>query len=171
MTIFSPENSHPEPAENCLTTRDDVLRLKDYTVKRIRDAAQDGSLRDCPSLYQALKCWVNFVDSEEEAREWVSKIIRKDDIAVARLAKAFTSVSSTSDLGDSVARRSSTAITGQLEFFLDLGEFRSRAEQIAREGKLSAGDRESLATFLNAWRRQEEGRSESNQLIQDEDAN
>ena len=171
LGYFPPENSHPESAENCLTTHDDALKLKDYAVKRIREATRDDSLRDCPSLHNVLNWWVIFVGGEEEARSWASDVIRKDDIAVARLAKAFTGTSSLGALGDSVARESPTATTGQLKSFVDLDEFRLRAERVEREGKLPTEEHEALVTFLNAWRRQEERRRESNQLTQDEDAN
>ena len=155
LNHFPPKNMASESAENCLTTCDDALKLKGYTVECIREAAQNGSLRDCPSLYNVLNCWVIFVGNKEEARSWAGAVIREDDVEVARLAKAFTGVSSTGVLGDSIVRKSPTAITGQLESFCDLGEFRSRAEQVEREGKLSAEDHEALVTFLNAWRKQE----------------
>ena len=171
---FPPENTNPEPDESCLTTRNDAVKLRDYVVERIREADQDGSLRDCSSLLKVLKCWVNFVDSDEEARSWASNVIRKDDIAVARLAKAFTRVSSTGVLGDTVARQSPTAITGYLESLVDLDEFRLRAEQVVGERKLPDEDHKALTTFLNAWRRQEESGREStnilNRLTRDEGA-
>ena len=171
---FPPEDTNLEPAENYSTTRDGALKLKDYTVKRIREAAQDGSLRDCLSLHNVLNCWVNFVDDEEEARIWASTVVREDDIAVARLAKAFTGVSSSTARGDSVTRRSPTARTGELKVFVDLDEFRLRAEQVKKEGELSTEDRVALVAFLNAWRRQEERGREStnilNRLTRDEGA-
>lgn len=156
---FPSENNNPEPAENCLTTRDDASKLKEYAVESIRAASQDGSLIDCPSLYNVLRCWVSFVGSEEEASLWAGAVL-KNDLAVARLAKAFTGSSSIGALGDSVAKQIPTARTCCLKSIVDLGEFRSRAEQVEREGKLSAEDHEALVAFLNAWRKQEAGSRE-----------
>ena len=152
---FPSESTNPEPAENCLTTRDDALKLKEYVVESIREAAQDGSLIDCPSLYNVLRCWVSFVGSEEEAKSWAGAAL-ENDWAVARLAKAFTGSSSIGALGDSVAKQIPSAVTGHLRSLVGLGEFRARAEKVVREGKLPSEDHEALAKFLDAWRRQDE---------------
>jgi len=152
---FPSKSTNLEPAENCLTTRDDALRLKECAVESIRKAAQDGSLIDCPSLYNVLCCWVSFVGSEEEAKSWASAAL-EDNLAVARLAKAFTGSSSIGALGDSVAKQISVAVTGHLRSLVGLGEFRACAEEVEREGKLPAEDHEALVKFLDAWRRQDE---------------
>lgn len=87
-------------------------------------------------------------------------------MAVARLAKAFTGLSSNSYLGNSVARRNHIAVTDTLESIVDLSEFHARAEQVQEKRNLKAEDHESLSIFLDAWqeqdvrRRQEEGNSE-----------
>ena len=152
---FASDQSSPKSPEEYLTTRDHALKLKDLAVERIRKAAADGSLINCPLLRTVLFWWREVGGGDEDVRIWGSAVI-KEDVAVARLARALTGVSSESFLGDSVPKRRFTAMTDGLKSVVDLGEFRARAEQVAREGKLPSEDREVLVKFLDAWRRQDE---------------
>ena len=149
------ENEILKPSEDRLTTQSHAEELKDLALKRIRKAANDGSLIDCPQLDKVLLWWSKHAEGDDAARSWVDTVIHNDAVAVVRIAEAFTGFASSSSLGDSVPERNYTAVTGQLELVADLQAFRERAEQVLGEGGLEAGDRESLERFLNAWRAQE----------------
>ena len=149
------ENEILKPPEDRLTTQSHAEELKDLALKRIRKAANDGSLIDCPQLDKVLLLWSKHAEGDDAARSWVDTVIHNDAVAVVRIAEAFTGFASSSSLGDSVPERNYTAVTGQLKLVADLQAFRTRAEQVLGEGGLEAGDREILERFLNAWRAQE----------------
>ena len=79
-------------------------------------------------------------------------------MAVVRSAEAFTGVQSSGYAEDSVAEQNYTAVTGQLKLVVDLSVFRERAEQVLREDRQEAEDREKLKRFLDAWRKRGKGR-------------
>lgn len=147
------ENEIPKSPEEHLTTQSHAEELKDLSLERIRKAADDGSLIDCPLLNRVLLWWQH-AEGDDAARSWVDTVI-PDEAAVVRIAEAFTGSKSTSHFRDSVPERSDTAVTGQLKLVADLQAFRARAEQVLKEGALEAGNREKLEGFLDAWRQQE----------------
>lgn len=151
---FPTEGNNPKPEKECLTTEDHAVELKDLAVKRIREAAADDSLLDVPYLGEMLSWWETLEDDKERVRSWASDSL-ENDLAVARVAKAFTGVSWSSELRDSVPKQSATALTNALRRIVDLNEFRVRAEQVEEEGKLKANELEALKIFLEAWRKQE----------------
>ena len=148
---FPTENNSPKRAEECLTTKNHALELKDLAVKRIREAKANSSLIDCPVLDRVLFLWIR-VD-EEEVRSWISGVI-DNNTAVARLAKAFIGLVQ-EDLFQDPATLTATALRGKLGHVVDLDEFSSHADRAIREGNLEAKDHEALRIFLSAWRRQE----------------
>ena len=152
---FSTENEIPKPPGERLTTQRHAEELKDLSIERIRRAADDGSLINCPLLMAVLLWWKNAEATNEAVRSWVNTVIHDNPVAVVRIAEAFTGVRSESYLGDSVPERNYTELTDQLKFVADLQAFRERAEQVLGEDGLEAGDREILERFLNAWRAQE----------------
>lgn len=99
--------------------------------------------------------WWQHVEGGDTVRSWANSVIHQDEVAIVRIAEAFTGSQSTSHFWDSVPEQSDTAVTDQLELVVDLQVFRARAEQVLREGALEAEDREKLEGFLAAWREQE----------------
>lgn len=152
---FSTENAPSKLQEEWLTTKSHAAELRDLTVGRIKEAADDGSLIDVPCLNKILSYWENLEGDIEQVSSWASNIIIENDLAVARLAKAFTGVWSFGELGDSVSKQGHSVGTDALGRFVDLRTFRKRAEQVEKEGKLKDEDREDLKIFLDAWREQE----------------
>ena len=153
---YQPEGSHPpESPERCLITQSQVGELKDLSIKRICEAAGDGSLIDCPFLREVLLWWKKAEGGDEAVRSWVSTVIHRDEVAVVRIAEAFMGVNSrSSGPWDSIPEQNLTALTCRLSHVTDLGKFRARAEQVLEEGSLEARDRETLEKFLDACRRQ-----------------
>ena len=152
---FPEESKIPKAPEESLTTPSQAEALKDLSIKRIRSAANDGLLINCPRLKQVLFWWIRSGGSDEEVKLWVSKVIQNCEITVVRIAETFTGFESRGYLEDSVSEQNYTAVTGQLELVADLEAFKARAKQVLGEGGLEAEDREKLKRFLDAWRAQE----------------
>ena len=151
---FPEENKVPKAPEECLTTQSQAETLKNSSIQRIRNAADDGSLIDCPLLKMMLLWWQH-AEGDDAVRSWVYTVIHKDEVAVVRIAESFMGVTSNINLEDSVPEQNRTALTGQLKYVADLREFRACAEQVLKTGSLEAGDRETLEQFIDAWRKQE----------------
>ncbi len=65
---------------NTLMTREHADKLKELSVERIRKAADDSSLINCPVLDLILIWWQEIKEDNEEVRSRVSNVIRKEDI-------------------------------------------------------------------------------------------
>ena len=149
------ENEIPVPALERLTTERHVEELRDLSLKRIREAADNGSLINCPLLMVLLLCWNNAENGDEAVRSWVNTVIHDNEVAVVRIAEAFTGAGSSRCIEDSVPERSHAALTDKLKLIADLQAFKARAKQVLVEGNLEVADLEKLKQFLDAWRRQE----------------
>ena len=143
---FPTENNSPKSAEECLTTKNHALELKDLAVERIREARKNGSLIDCPVLDRVLFLWIGV--EGEEVRSWISEVT-DDNTAVARLAKAFIGLIQ-EDIFQDPSMLPATALRGKLGHVVDLDEFSSHADRAIREGKLEARDHEASKIFLEA---------------------
>ena len=148
---FPLHGNQPKSQAECLTTKEHAEELKDLALKRIHKAVSNGSLINCPLLDSVLVLWLKF--DEEGVRSWISEAT-DDNIAVARLAKAFIGLIQ-HDLFQDPATLLSTALRGELGHVVDLDEFSSHADRAIRDGNLEARDHEALRIFLDAWRRQE----------------
>ena len=144
------ENTSPKPPEECLTTEEHAVELKDLAVKRIREAATDGSLIDVPYMGAVLLWWKSREDDKERIRSWASDC-RKNDLAVARMAKAFTG----GNVGSSFSGECLNDPRDTLGSIVDLNEFQVRAKQVLKEGKLEVKELEALKIFLDEWQKQE----------------
>ena len=148
---FPTENNRPKPEKECLTTKNHALKLKNMAVKRICKAKANNSLIDCPLLDSVLVLWLRF--DEERVSSWISEVT-DDNIAVARLAKAFIDLIQ-HNLFQDPTTLPSTALRGELGHVVDLDKFSSHADRAIHEGNLEAKDHEALRIFLDAWRKQE----------------
>lgn len=129
-----------------LTTRDHACKLKNMATTRIREAAVDGSLKDVPYLRDVLLWWIKGEDDERRIRSWASNVF-ENNFAVARLAKAFISMDSYRDPQESLE----AYWEKELGHVVELGEFRSRADQALRDENLGKEDRDVLQRFLNGF--------------------
>ena len=148
---FPTEGNSPKPEKECLTTEDHAVELKDLALTRIREARVNGLLINCPLLDRVLFLWIR-VD-EEGVRSWISEVT-DDNIAVARLAKAFISLVSEDRLLDHTMPLE-TALRKKLGHVVDLEQFRIRANRAMSKGNLQAEEHELLRSLLEAWQKQE----------------
>ena len=149
-------NNLPEilPGER-LVTSEYASKLKSVAIRRIREAVLDKSLFDSPHLRDILIWWKGAGNYEEEIGMWARPVPR-NDVAVARMARAFTDVSPETMLEYSAG--SQHILTDTLKHFVDLEKFRNRAEEIVRAGKLNEEDLNDLRDFLDVSQKQKEGR-------------
>lgn len=129
-----------------LTTRDHACKLKNMALTRIREAAVDGSLKDVPYLGDVLLWWIKGEDDERRIRSWANNVF-ENNFAVACLAKAFISMDSYRDSQESLE----AYWERELGYVVELGEFKSRADQALRDENLGKEDRDVLQRFLNAF--------------------
>jgi len=148
---FPTEGNNSKPETKCLMTKAHAVKVNDLALARIREARNNGSLIDCPVLDRVLFLWSR-VDGEE-TRSWISDVT-DDNIAVARLAKAFISLASEDRLLDHTMPLE-TALRKQLGHAVDLEQFRIRANRAMSKGNLQTEEHELLRSLLDAWRRQE----------------
>lgn len=152
------EGKAPEPAERCLTTEADAGNLRKTLRERIEGAAREGSLAKHRSLTFLLFQWAELTgDDGIAARAYTAALYGTDD-GVRTLAKACTSYGWTkgmgfAGLGDLVAVRVTHAQMNARAKIIDLEAFRKRVEEA-----YATGNAPELAEFLEAWRREEQGR-------------
>ena len=148
---FPTEGNSPKPETECLTTEAHAVEVNDIALARLREAKTNGSLINCPLLDRVLFLWSR-VD-EGGTRSWISDVT-DDNIAVARLAKAFISLVSKDRLLDHTMPLE-TALRKKLGHAVDLEQFRTRANQAVNKGNLQAEEHKLLRTVLEAWQEQE----------------
>jgi hypothetical protein len=94
-----------------------------------------------------------------QVKAWTADQLKTDEGA-SKLARAFTGESWSHSmgmfsLGDRVATRKTRALIDGLERIMDIGEFRRRLEEIESRSSLEGDPKQSVQTFLEAWRRKE----------------
>lgn len=149
----------PEPEANCVTTETDAIALTALTLSRIRSAGQSGELLKARRLARLLFDWRDLAkDDGAEVKAWTAEQF-KNDAAVVKFARAFTTYSwsqglGMAGLGDTVAKRNTRAGIDSLDKVLDLAVFRSRVEELdARHD--TDDDGAAIREFLEAWRRRD----------------
>ncbi|MCA3260821.1 MAG: AAA family ATPase [Telmatospirillum sp.] len=156
------DGREPEREERCLVTKSIADELRHTASDRIALAAADGTLAAHRKLPSLLFSWHRLSGDNTAVRAWTDRQL-EDDAMVARLASAFTSHSWSSSAGfaglsDRVARRNIRAVVQGLEEIIDTERFRDRVELLATADHVRIEDKEALITFLDAWRKQEDGR-------------
>lgn len=154
------DGKEPTPLEKCLVAQGALDNLKGHALKVIEDAAANGTLLLHPQLASILFRWRDLIDADgESVKTWANKQL-VSDVAVAQLAKGFTSESWSQgmgmfSLGDRVAMRHTRAAVDGLASILDVTAFRKRLEEIETSGTLADPYREFVHTFLDAWSKQD----------------
>jgi hypothetical protein len=148
------EGKEPQPEEKCLTTAADALCLRAIYRDRVAEEAETGALLEHADLAKLLYRWCEVAEDDGAAvREWTSRQLTTDE-GVRRFAVAFTGygwIQGLGELGDLVARRTTGAQVKGLDRLMDVTELRRRAEEVVERLP-------EVATFLDAWKRQERGR-------------
>ena len=150
------EGEQAEPPEKCLVREDCLDDLKLLATAAIQTAATNGQLILHSRLPEILYRWRDFSDEEgAPVRVWTTEQL-EDDLAIARLATAFTSKSWTQGIGDKVALRHVRAAVDGLESIVDVQSFRQRLENLAAGGTLDSPHKENIEAFIRAWRERDD---------------
>ena len=159
---FPRQGRQPEPPDKCLVTKDVLDHLKEIALGKIIEAAQDGSLVNHFDLPSILFRWREFANDESKAvKEWTSKAL-KDDVNTAKIACAFTSITTTMGLGlvglpDRISRRTPRAQVEGVGTIFDVEFFKKRLNEVFSSAVISGEQREDVRVFLKAWEEQEKG--------------
>lgn len=156
------EGKEVNAPEKCLVLKEYIPELKALAAKCIESAALSGELINHPQLPFILFRWIDFAEDDGNAVKNWTKEQMKDIEKLSKLARAFTSESWSQGLGmfglgDRVAMRNIRASVESLDAIIDVPEFRKRLEEIEDNNNVGENQRESILTFLEAWRKQEAG--------------
>ncbi len=161
---YPAKNEHPQPPENFLMTEPDTQKMREYTLKRIREAHTDGTLIHKDNLEYILYVWRHMTnDNEKEVRSWCAEIVEENSTLV-KLARVFLSkaysqnIGGFGGLGDLVPEQIDQVKVGNLDRFLDVDHFRERLEEAVDDATLPEADRKDIQRFLDAWDARNQGR-------------
>lgn len=154
--------SGSQQAENSLIREDAVAPLVDRTLAAIRTAAADGSLLFHKDLIYILYRWRGFLANDPtEVRAWTDQLLDNDDALVILARKltgeSWSQGSGFGGLGDTVARRHVVARIEKNMDILELDRFRVALERLQNSGQLDEMSKETVDSFLAAWKRRREG--------------
>ena len=132
----------------------DAETCRKMALERLADAA-DGELVQKRGLLKLLYRWFNLADDGgAAAKSWATAQL-DDDRSVARLAAAFTTVSS-SQSGDGMVSVNKTGVqTKGLKELIDAPRLHTRCEELAGRSDMPPDDERAIAEFLEAWRETE----------------
>lgn len=149
---YNPREGEEASAEDaCLFTISDTKKIAKSALKRIADAARDGSLLAHDDLAVLLYRWHHFAnDDGKSVKRWTNARL-KEDHAIARFAAAFTSHSWGQSIDDLVVKRTDRAQVSGLDKILDLDQFRKRVEALDSSLSSDSKDYEVIHRFLKAW--------------------
>ena len=157
---FPSDGEQPEIPAMCLVSRESSIALKDKAVGAIEAASENGVLIAHQRLGEILFRWREFTNANNSRiKEWTVRQLG-NGTAVAQLARAFTSDSTSLSvgmfgLGDRVTTRTVKAQISGLDDVIDVEKFRQRLEELESNTSLDGTQQQYIQIFLQAWRNQE----------------
>lgn len=140
-----------------LVNADALQDLKEICLKKIRDAAENGILRNHPKLLYMLYRWREWI-SPQEPRKWVEDLVSSSD-GLLQFLKACVQQGSASGAADYAARIYRYIRLQSVEDFVDPKVVEENVKQISLEG-LSDDKTETIRAFQRAMKRRREGKSD-----------
>jgi len=154
--IHHPREGRERMSEDqCLLTAADTDSMRSLFLKRVTDAASDGTLIRAPGMIKPIYLWLHFLEDDQPVRDWMAARI-EEDASLVNLAREFTSQSWSHGSEDLVSMRSDRASISGLDQMMDLEKF--RANLMALQARLDGGSREAaiVGRFLSAWKHRDE---------------
>lgn len=137
-------DARPQP--EALIHQSDQAGLEKLVLAKVRNAAQDESLLQCPKLPEILALWQNLAGNAEPVA-WVNQVVR-DDRNLAILLESFMKKDFSHSMlqvdGESRYRLNQTALTP----FLDPGSILDRARTLTESEWLGQPQRDALRQFI-----------------------
>jgi predicted KAP-like P-loop ATPase len=143
------------PEEDRLLTPEHVEQLEQLAARRIRQAAEQGTLLGHPQLASILYRWRDW-GTEAEVKEWVEHVAQTDDGFIT-LLQAFVNTIRSQTLGDMVTRSRLRLDLKQLEPFIAADEVVERVRTLAGQN-LPLEQQQTVDQFLLEYDAQKEGR-------------
>lgn len=153
------EGKSPEPEDRCLTTQADADKLREMALKKIEEAAADGSLLNYEFFPRALVRWDELVGSDDHklAKAWCMERLVEDD-AVEAFSKAFLSESWVTGmggfgggLGDTVSVKRDRVSEESLKRFFEVETLRQRVDTLLAASEVGSPRKTALKRFVDAW--------------------
>lgn len=149
VTVLNQELEKQEKKESQdepLVSQEDIGRINQVCINKLRAAAKDGTLATSKHLAHLLFAWKDW-ESEAPVKEYVSVII-KTTAGVVALLKGFEGEGFSQTIGDYVGRRTKKIDKEALAVFIDIGELDKRVREISK-ARLSPENKETLTLYLN----------------------
>jgi predicted KAP-like P-loop ATPase len=138
------------PQPDALIRRQDQAALEQLVLLKVRNAANDESLLQCPKLPEILALWQDLTDNAEPVT-WVNEVGR-DDHNLAMLLERFMQKDFDHSMiqvdGESRYRLTQTALTP----FLDPGSILDRARTLTKSEWLAPPQQDALRHFIKDYK-------------------
>ncbi|MDO9069947.1 MAG: NTPase KAP, partial [Deltaproteobacteria bacterium] len=141
-------DARPQP--EALIRHGDQASLEKLVLAKVRNAADDESLLQCPKLPEILALWQNLAGNAEPVT-WVNKVVC-DDHNLAILLESFMKKDFSHSMiqvdGESQYRLNQTALTP----FLDPGSILDRARTLTESEWLGQPQQDALRQFIKDYK-------------------
>lgn len=154
--------SGPDPEREQFTTSNGLKELENLSAKKIREAAEKGTLLDTVQLNGVLYRWKDWA-GEKEVQDWVKKTIQEDDNLIKLLEKFLSYTISYS----SKVVKHPRLDPDWLKPFVDIESIIERVKKLSKRKKLTLVQKEALNRFLKEYEIRKEGKDPSNPLAYD----
>ena len=154
-------DSSPEPISEQFTALEQLSKLEQMIVRKIRKAGKMNILLDLPQLTNILYRWKEWA-GEKEVKQWVEKTIKNDKNLLKLLIK-FVSITTTYS-------SSGTIKNPRLDpdwfkpFVKDSEKFAERIKKLSKK-RLSEEQKKAVEQFLKEYQLRKEGKDPSNPLV------
>jgi len=138
-----------ELEEERLVSAEHLRELEELAVKKIRKAAEEGSLLKAPHLPQILFLWRECGD-ESEVREWVNQVVESDE-GLAEFIERFLSKSYVQSLSDVVGREEYRLNPKYIEPYLDPTIAYQRIKNLEDQPWLTEKQKIAIRQFLREY--------------------
>ena len=148
--VADKDSGEARPQPEALIRLGDQPSLEELVLAKLRSAAADESLLQCPKLPEILALWQKLA-GEAEPVTWVNQVGR-DDHNLAMLLEKFMEKDFSHSMiqvdGESRYRLDQTTLT----FFLDPGSILERARTLTKSEWLGQPQQDALRQFLKDYR-------------------
>ncbi|MEQ6360495.1 P-loop NTPase fold protein [Thermoanaerobacter thermohydrosulfuricus] len=154
-----------KPDKSLLLDIDQLVKLKEIALDKVKEAAGEGGLLNTPFLPAVLYFWKE-LRGESEVKDWVKEIISSDEKLIIFLSKFSHEVTITKE-GDRVGKTYSKLTINSLKDFVDLDFLEKRCAEILSSNTIRLKDNEKflLEQYLRMKRFLDEGKNPDDPLF------
>jgi predicted KAP-like P-loop ATPase len=136
---------------------DDIKDLERICVKKIRQAAKSGALKNHPEMARILYRWREWA-TPEEPKKWVEDLVESPNGALFLLT-GFMQRSTSQGIGDYVPKIHWRISLTSLENFISIDVLEQKVKEIDLRG-IGEKEQRAVQAFQKALKRRQEGKSE-----------